>query len=1705
MKKKNEMEKNGISFQDISIDDKTIMIKIYRYFYSLFQEKKELNTFVKCFQLFIEAIQIISFAFSDIHNKSWEGDFGILKVTEYVRISTILKYFDYKVFLVIFYLLLVIIVLFTLIIILHIFFVDSSSKLYQLTTIIVRSAIDILSIVLYITISEIFLIPLKCEKGIISGVINGAKCEGSAYYLNIVLGIIGVIIFFFWCFFTLSFSFYPFQNPASSVRINSYNDILLVIIKLIFILQNILITNQYLSLAILLLISIFMFFNCYNKPTYNNKKLEIGVTIRNFSIMWTYLILLISKMLPDKGYMFILLFGYLVIIYLSYIIIKEKEFRGINFSNKKKNFSDYLKKINLNIRLINSFIEAKNLNTINDPEEKRNIILLKGNIKAHCNMCNNKECPLNKFMNNDGNFNIQKQSILNYMNLYFNRLLKEYPKNFQLLILFVHFNYNKRFNLNNVKANLNILKNMQCNFREKYILYCLEQNIKNNKNCGIDINMERDRNSDSRIDSTEQKYQKLKYLIENSIKLYGEFWGIFATNVTNNINTYKLYSLGEKLNIYLKEMNILWDTELKNEKIHNEHQSIVNLYSKFFSEVLWDQKKSKEIYKKLNEENLNNVKSNKNRKIKEENIRANIDELVDNQELILFSECNEKGNCKIIQYSACLSTFLGYQKIDLIGRPLDIILPNIIIDDFKKYLEDSIKILHLGQNNQSDLSFQEDETAKNTKLILIKDRIGYIYPLISQFTILDDNDYSDTFLLKMKFKNQDNKFDYAYYVLTNSDFIIENISSSAINLGLSLDLLKKYMVKLDLLVRTENDIVLNIYERFEEYEEEPKEITWIFPDVIYPKDNVHQNKEDEIEELVEKSKKKEFLMQVKTIKFNDNENFAFIFKFNENIKKEKNKKIGMNFAIPKSSENMIMFDLLRLSYIRTQIVENKSGLRNLRNKETDDEENLEIKETTKIIKLKKMKKKKKKIDFEEDDISESEELERNDNKIILNKEKIIELQVSGCEEIKKYIFALPTYGTDVSLERFRPNGDKYSASKITESLIKILVSKFCQRVDEKFNLDSKKKKNKSFLHKYAATEQQLVRSNNYLLEENNLNYAEQADTPNPSQGEEINKGLMVRNTSPLANVFKSNSMKNINILIDSIFIGTFSFLLIEFLITYNHFNLLQKKINYLKNGYIILNDIVYIKYFVTEGVIKNIPSIQETIGEIKDDIIDELTYYRQDFAEVYDSFITERTCDEFQNYMKNTNVTVFTSIYTETILQPKNISLLFNSVMSRISSSINNLVSLTSASLLLMSNRDAYELMYNLINGYFINWQKAVNILYQDAQKTTSELKTPLIIIFIFYFIFSVLMVVSIVKLLSKFSLDREKPINLFLTIKKVVFENLKNSAENFSNKLLNKFFGNDDKEEESQQEYRTNIKPSDINIVKFKAVSSKISSIRKSVIFFNLIIMIVIFLVIYFFYFLAKSFNYVDKMSDISKFISLYQKNCAAEVNVILSIDVFKSFLYNKSIPILCESNTRQVFLSYFLNISYNLSDSLFYGSTEKALLGKKYLNKYLDYQEGNFSGLLDDDFPRIDENGNYLKYGLKPIQTRVFEIIRYFTIKFCNSSEIDENFKGSSVLLGQEFKKFFEIHMLIKHVFRQYYRGISNLMIQSFNEYKSNTNLYYIIYFICLIFLIVFYYLIIWKLIEQKLGIILKNSIDLINLIPQEIKNIIVEKLNE
>ena len=68
-----------------------------------------------------------------------------------------------------------------------------------------------------------------------------------------------------------------------------------------------------------------------------------------------------------------------------------------------------------------------------------------------------------------------------------------------------------------------------------------------------------------------------------------------------------------------------------------------------------------------------------------------------------------------------------------------------------------------------------------------------------------------------------------------------------------------------------------------------------------------------------------------------------------------------------------------------------------------------------------------------------------------------------------------------------------------------------------------------------------------------------------------------------------------------------------------------------------------------------------------------------------------------------------------------------------------------------------------------------------------------------------------------------------------------------------------------------------------------------------------------------------------------------------------------------------------------------------------------------------------------------------------------------------------------------------------------RSFFDYKEGSNMLYIICFVCLIILDILFYFFLWRYYQQKLYFVLKASIDLINLIPQEIKNIIIEYLNE
>ena len=1725
MKINEDNQKNEYFFQDININNKALTQKIFSYFYSLFQVKKS-KGFLLYILMSVETIQFISYAFTPTHYDSWKLEPNNIKLLSNIlgtlRISTLMQFLDYKTYSIILYLLIIFIFIICLIIILQILFGDFSSKLYRFSIKFIKKMIDIISILFYIPITEIVLIPIKCDNGKVYGVENGETCWENMHYLNVTLGIIGAILLFIWCIFLICFNFYPFHKNMSTFRINSTNDIIIIILKLFIVLQNLLISNENCSLFILLLIYIIIFYKCFNEPSYNNSKLEAFITIKNLNIFWAYFVLLISKLFKNyvaNGFIYLLLFCFPIIIFFSILISKEKHINNKYLFSNYNNVNDYINKAKYIIELVESFIEMNNNNIRNGnkTESHQNLILLEGNIKMHNNRCENKDCPLTKYIKNEGNFNIQRQCLLNYVNIFFNKAFKKFPNDVTLLMLSIEFNYSKKFNLNSVKTNMLQLKRVECTIKERYITYCMEQNMKNNNEFNLNINNDQD--NDSQIDITGQKYQKLKYLIENSIKLYAEFWGIFATNITNNINTNKLYTLGGKINKYLNEINNLWENYLKNRRISNDYQNIVQLYSKFLLEILLNKNKSKEVSKKLSEENLNNCfqKDDKKIKVNNNNGMEKIESLVDNQDYLLYCDSDEKGNCKIIQCSASFSYLLSFQKYDIIGKSLEIIYPNVLIEDFKKYLEQSILLLH-NENIQKFSSYEDNNNnSNNYKLIMVKNRMGYVIPLYASYTISDDNDYSDSFIIKSKMEYKESRSEYAYYILTNEDFVISNISSSAINLGLSLDLLRKYEIRINNLIRTEKNKDLNLFDKYNEFEDERKKITWIFPDKIYPKDKA-QNKKDknnekvideEIDNFIEISKKKKINLQIKIIKSSDNEIIAFVFKFTEISLKKRNKLLTNDLYIPKYDKNIIIFDLLNLVYIRSLIVEEKTGLRNLRN--IEDMSDREDEELSPTHKNKKSEKIKKKIILEEAD--SSDDSERNINNYLLTKDKILELQANNFLEIKTFIFSLPVYGLEVSLEKFRPSGEKYSASKMGESLIKIKLSKFCKHLEEQYHVEQlfkkRKNKNNNNNNNILLDSPKSSNTNNNLISMNSSDLPSTNSTIFSVQGEEMNKNLASDSSSTLSTVFKADSIKFIAILMFFTFIEIILFVSLEFIIISNHINKIKRKVNYFYNGYNVLNVMIYTKYFVTEGVIAN--ELKENYKPVKEkgnlenfliNIKDELTLFRGEFIKTYDSLSSNDLPEEYTDLISKNKI----YIYTITVNRTEIIPLLFNTAMTRIPSSINDLI--LDPSIMDMKNRNTYELMMNLINEYFLNWKKVVLILIKDCEKAT-EFNFPLLIIMLCFFIVSIAIFIIFLKLLSEFTNDREKPVILLLAIKKVVFENLKNSAESFSNKLLNKFFGNEDEEEESKIDYQAKIKPNDINIVKFRAANEKKSSIKSAFSFMEIVFVIMVFLLVNIICSVIKFFDFRNRMNNISQFISLFDRINIAQTNIILSLDIFKSYLYNKTIPVLNMTDTEVQFTETFMDLSEYFEDLIFYFSETKSFLKGEFLQKLRQYLYGNINEILDSSF--VENNTIKLKTvfakGLKSCKTKLIESIKFMTIQYFDSVENsdDQNNDHISAILAEPQVIFHEMNNAVQYVMKNWYKNVLKLIIDYFYDYENKSSIFFIVFFICLIVLDILVYSIIWRSYEEKLKLLLKESIDLINLIPLEIKNIIIEKLNE
>ena len=1663
--------------QDLLSDNRINSNKIYNYFYALLNDKKDIS-FLEIYILYIlETIQLISFGLSDPHIDTWKEKNSIIKkISDIIgisRITTLMKYVKFDIYLVIFFILIIFIFAFCVFFVVQILFFKMESKIFLILIDIIRSVIYPLFIFLYIPITELVLLPLKCNsENKVDLVKEGIKCWNNVHYLYSILGIISSILFLLCILFLINYFFYPFNYNDSFIPIHSTNNVTVLIVKYIFVLRFVIVKNEYLSVAILFIFTLYIVIQEFYNNTFNNHKLESFINIRNFLAFWTYFILLFANFFKStqiNGLIYIFILGIPIIIIVCILLMNEHEISFDHDISKFMNLNDYLRKTRILIKLITSFIEgSKNIRFGAESGNQKDDILLKGIIKNHVLKCIREDCPLTIFIKNPGNYNIQKLCLLNYMTIYFTNGMKRFPLSTEVVLYYTEFNFNNHSNLNSVRSNISLLQNRINTDKLNFLIFKLSKDIFNmkSKNANGDSS-----NYEQEHELLNQKYRRLKYLIENSTKLYGQFWGIFATNITNNLNVFKLYNLGHQLNLYLNEINNLWDNELKSKKVDLENKLTVQLYSTFLREILWNKKKSEEISGKLNGENHHNLDTKKHSKT--ENNANGIDMDLENPNFIIFATSNEKGECVISQCTSSIANLLGYMKSEVIGKKIEVIMPEIFRAGHYNMLSEKIKEMNMVNKSERN-SYHEN--SKKDKFILAKSKMGYLIPLLAKTELNEDTDFSNSFIIKTYLEHKDIKSVYPYYILTKNDFTICDISSSAINLGLTMDILNKYIINIDFLIRNKNLEGIDFTEKIKEYEEEMKEVIWIYPNLIYPKDKIYNDiKNEDIPDLIKSSQKKKVFIQINIMKFPNSDILGYAFKIVDSLSQKRNPGLESQNYIPNSNKE-ILFDMMRLNYIRTEIVSQKVRNLNLREKEDliDNE-----KQTNKSNKDKL---KKSTNNLNNDEIIESSEEEKKIT-VELTKEKLMELQTKDSKDIENFINQLPYYGADVFLEKHRPNKEKYPMGKGQDSLIIISIAKFNQKIEKKINSNPELKK------KFKGTKE--------------------GETQDKDYKNEANLEFNSDNSNFLANIFKSKSI--IYLKLTSLFFFILFLLVITLEFVFNFLNIQTIKDNIVKmrNAYKLCEDIGFIKYCVTEIVC--VDKFKENYAILigyemtaYDDFVwlqEELAKYSYDFRNVFDSFSGTHSSEFSESYQKIMSNDTQVLIYTLTNGQETTLNLSFSDVMTRIPVTIFIVSTINEKSGLNLQERNLYELMINLLNGYYIYIKQLTLILADDAVKSS---KISIIIKILFYlsFFLAIIFLIKIWKLLSIFLLERQRPINLFLTIKNQIFEDLKNASESFSNKLLNKLIGNEDNEEENQKDYETNIKESDINIIKFKATNDynkkgshnkkQISDFIKLVLFFALIEIYLIFKFVY-------SNNYIE---DTKKFLDIFNITYYSYVDIIINIDLAKQFIYNNTMPIFYYKNSERgidedsPFYSMFYNISKSFEEMIIRTSETDCFLKGDYKETLTFFLYNNFSDRVFIDTEYMP-NLNLLKLlaqGFKPVVFNIYEKLRYvFLLSYSEKSNTINDIRWC------------DIDYLSLYVVRPWYEEVLDILHNEADQFLNRARVVQISLFIIVIALFILCYFIVWKSYEESLSLLLEKSFDLIKLIPEEIKYIIVSKLNE
>ena len=234
------------------------------------------------------------------------------------------------------------------------------------------------------------------------------------------------------------------------------------------------------------------------------------------------------------------------------------------------------------------------------------------------------------------------------------------------------------------------------------------------------------------------------------------------------------------------------------------------------------------------------------------------------------------------------------------------------------------------------------------------------------------------------------------------------------------------------------------------------------------------------------------------------------------------------------------------------------------------------------------------------------------------------------------------------------------------------------------------------------------------------------------------------------------------------------------------------------------------------------------------------------------------------------------------------------------------------------------------------------------------------------------------------------------------------------------------------------------------------------------------------------------------------------SEIYLLTRVNIIKQYFFNCSMTNygFQEDATIYNFLYAFLFISQEIVPTIKETSRTHSFLDGEYKELFRKYYFTNYTDLINDELTGVNATdlyanlSDYFKYGYNSVNYKIFENLKYLSIKYFMNSQRNLDYDISELI---NHPKWLNLHKLLMGIVRQWYQKIEDLLSLYYNDFMDSRLSYYIILFIVLIVVISLYYWIAWKKNEGEFIDSIQKSFDLINLIPEEIKNIIINKLNE